>query len=835
MLEATGTVTALNSVDVRPQIAQRRSPRCTSAKASSSRPASCCSRSTRAPTRPTSPRRRRSSQKDQAALADAQRQLARSRELLAQNFISQGAVDTNQTLVDVAAGGGRADRAAIDAARVGLGYSRIVAPQRGPRRRDQRLPRQLRCRPSGTTLVTITQLDPIAVAFSLPQRDLADVLAALRGGGARGAARRCPTAARPLDRAAAVRRQRGRRGLRHGARSRPMFDNSDQRLWPGAFVNVAADGAHAEGRGRDAAGGDRAGRARQDRVRRRAPTTRWRSGRSRCCMRPAPTRWSAASSRGERVVVDGRQNLRPGSRVRRARRPTARGRRARAGAARRPRRRRRRRARRRPRRRSHEPVRTLHPPAGDDGAAERGDRARRRDRLRAASRSRRCRATTRRSSTSSPRCRARSPETMATSVALPLEKQFQTIPGLNVISSTSTLGSTSVTLEFDEGRDIDAAAVDVQAALLRAQRSLPQEMTVPPSYRKVNPADAPVLFIALTSPSLTPVGPERLRRAPDLADAVDARRRGAGQRSTARSASRCACACMPDALAARNISLDELTAALRAANANTPVGTLDGAAQTLTLQANRQLRNAAEFADLIVASRGGNPVRLRDVAAGRGQLRDGARPAASFNGETLDHAGGAAPARRQHRQGGRCDARRDARASARSCRSRCSITPVNDRSVSIRDALHDVTLTMMGTIALVVLVIFLFLRRFVATVIPTLSLPVSLIGAIALLWGARLQPGQHLAARPDAGGRPGGRRRDRDAREHHAPRRGGHGAVRGGAAGLARGRLHHHLDLDLAGRGVHPDLLHAGRDRPAVPRVRGGRRRWPSSSRRSSR
>ena len=121
-----------------------------------------------------------------------------------------------------------------------------------------------------------------------------------------------------------------------------------------------------------------------------------------------------------------------------------------------------------------------------------------------------------------------SPETMATSVALPLEKQFSTIPGLNIISSTNTLGSTSLTLEFDEGRNIDAAAVDVQAALLRAQRSLPQDMTTPPSYRKVNPADAPVLFIALTSPSMSAVGPERLRRAPDLAQPVDARRRGAG-------------------------------------------------------------------------------------------------------------------------------------------------------------------------------------------------------------------------------------------------------------------------------------------------------------------
>ena len=96
-----------------------------------------------------------------------------------------------------------------------------------------------------------------------------------------------------------------------------------------------------------------------------------------------------------------------------------------------------------------------------------------------------------------------SPETMATSVALPLEKQFATIPGLSIISSSNTLGSTSLTLEFDQNRNIDAAAVDVQAALLRAQRSLPQDMTSPPSYRKVNPADAPVLILAMTSPSLS--------------------------------------------------------------------------------------------------------------------------------------------------------------------------------------------------------------------------------------------------------------------------------------------------------------------------------------------
>ncbi|CAG1017231.1 hypothetical protein BURC_01864, partial [Burkholderiaceae bacterium] len=178
--------------------------------------------------------------------------------------------------------------------------------------------------------------------------------------------------------------------------------------------------------------------------------------------------------------------------------------------------------------------------------------------------------------------------------------------------------------------------------------------------------------------------------------------------------------------------LDELTAALRASNANTPVGTLQGPRQTLTLQANRQLRNAAEFADLIVANKNGNPVRLRDVAEVVDSF-ERVNTFASFNGESsitlavlrqpdantvkvVDAVMAALPGFQSQLP-----------ASVR-------MTPVNDRSRSIRESLHDVTLTMLGTIVLVVLVIFLFLRRFVATVIPTLSLPVSLIGAISLLW-----------------------------------------------------------------------------------------------------
>jgi HAE1 family hydrophobic/amphiphilic exporter-1 len=325
-----------------------------------------------------------------------------------------------------------------------------------------------------------------------------------------------------------------------------------------------------------------------------------------------------------------------------------------------------------------------------------------------------------------------SPETMATSVALQLEKQFQTIPGLNIISSTNTLGSTSVTLEFDEGRDIDAAAVDVQAALLRAQRQLPQDMTNPPSYRKVNPADAPVLLIALTSPSMNLsdlndfaehlISPT-LSTLPGVAQVnIFGQKRYAVRVRV-----------QPEALAARNIALDELTEALRAANVNTPVGTLEGPKQTLTLQANRQLRNAAEFAELIVSSRNGNPVRLREVA----QVEDSyetVKTYASYNGEpSITLAVLRQPDANTVKV---VDAVRAALPTFQAqLPQSVRMNMVNDRSVSVRESLHDVSLTMLGTIVLVVLVIFLFLRRFVATVIPTLSLPVSLVGAVALLWG----------------------------------------------------------------------------------------------------
>src|SRR5204862_3657210 len=276
--------------------------------------------------------------------------------------------------------------------------------------------------------------------------------------------------------------------------------------------------------------------------------------------------------------------------------------------------------------------------------------------------------------------------------------------GLNLISSTNTLGATSVTLEFDEGRDINIAALDVQAALLRASRALPQDMTTPPSYRKVNPADAPVLVIALTSPSLNLS--DLNDYAEHLLSPTIATLDGVAQVNIfgqKRFAVRVRV--LPEALTARNISLDELNAALRAANVNTPVGTLDGPKQTLTLQANKQLRNAAEFAELIISSRSGNTVRLRDVA----QVEDSfeiVKTSASLNGETSITL-----AILRQPDANTVKVVDSVRAALPKFQAQLPqsvrMTLVNDRSVSIREALHDVTLTMLGTVVLVVLVIFL--------------------------------------------------------------------------------------------------------------------------------
>ncbi|MGJ7493845.1 efflux RND transporter permease subunit [Variovorax sp. RT4R15] len=324
-----------------------------------------------------------------------------------------------------------------------------------------------------------------------------------------------------------------------------------------------------------------------------------------------------------------------------------------------------------------------------------------------------------------------SPDTMASSVALPLEKQFSTIPGLQTISSINTQGVTSLTLEFVSSRDIDAAAVDVQAALLRAQRQLPVELTQLPSYRKVNPADAPVLFIALQSDSMNPA--ELNDYAENLISPTLSTIEGVAQVAVfGRKAFAVRIKADANLLNARNITLDELANAVRLANANTPVGVLDGPRQTLTIQANEQMLKAADFARVIVGQRNGAPVRLDEVAAIEDSF-ESVKTASSYNGRTSITL---AVQRQPNANTVQVvDAVRALlpRFKAELPQS-VEINMVNDRSLSIREAVHDVQLTLIGTILLVVLVIFLFLHRLVATLIPAATIPISLIGAVALLY-----------------------------------------------------------------------------------------------------
>lgn len=324
-----------------------------------------------------------------------------------------------------------------------------------------------------------------------------------------------------------------------------------------------------------------------------------------------------------------------------------------------------------------------------------------------------------------------SPETMAASVATPLERQFSTIAGLEVMSSTSTLGNTSITLEFAQDRSIDSAAIDVQAALLRAQRAMPVEMTTPPAYRKVNPADAPIVFLSLTSPSMP------LSDVNNFADKLIAPTLSTlpgvaqvninGQKKFA-----VRIRVDAEALAARKLTLEDIAAALRGANANSPVGVLEGPRQTLTIQANRQLENAEAFARLIVATApGGGPVRLADVAIVEDSV-ESVKTASWVNGER----GITLSVLRQ--PGANTVATVDAIRAAlpgliAQMPGSVELKLRNDRARSIREAIHDVQVTLAFTMALVVGVIFLFLRKPSATIIPALSLPISLLGTVALM------------------------------------------------------------------------------------------------------
>jgi HAE1 family hydrophobic/amphiphilic exporter-1 len=324
-----------------------------------------------------------------------------------------------------------------------------------------------------------------------------------------------------------------------------------------------------------------------------------------------------------------------------------------------------------------------------------------------------------------------SPDTMANSVATPLIKQFSTIPSIQLMTSSSVQGSTSIVIQFDLSRDIDQAAADVQAAIARTLRQLPANMTTPPSYRKVNPADAPILILALQSdtmslPALDDFGEDII--SPALSQVE-----GVGQVqvfSAAKFAVRAEV--NPTALAALGIGIDQVTSAVAAANSIAPVGTLSGPSQTLAIQANNQMTDAKEFRQIIIATPNGKPVRLGDVSRVIDSVAN-TQTTSSYDGKPALVLG-------VFRQPGANTVDVVKRIKEMLPQFRENLGPAGnlavliDRSTSIVQAVDDVQLTLALTIGLVALVIFLFLRRLSATVIPVLAVPISLIATFAVMY-----------------------------------------------------------------------------------------------------
>ncbi len=341
-----------------------------------------------------------------------------------------------------------------------------------------------------------------------------------------------------------------------------------------------------------------------------------------------------------------------------------------------------------------------------------------------------------------------SPETMAASVATPLEQQFSSIAGIESMTSTSSLGSTSVTMQFTLDRSIDGAAQDVQSAIAAVQRRLPQDMPSPPSFRKSNPNDDSILLLALSSKTLA------LSEINELAETVLAQRistvDGVSQVNVF-GAQKYAVRVRvdPRALASRSIGIDEVRTALSTNNVNLPAGVIDGASKATTLLATGQLKDAAGFRNVIVTYRNGAAVRLGDVA----QVTDSVENEKSvswfdprfINGiEDPEFAAGTKETRAIvlsiQRQPGTntikvVDGIKELLPAFRAqLPATIDLEIVVDRSISIRDSVHDVKFTLVLAIILVVLVIFLFLRALSATIIPSIAMPIAIIGTFAVMY-----------------------------------------------------------------------------------------------------
>jgi len=323
-----------------------------------------------------------------------------------------------------------------------------------------------------------------------------------------------------------------------------------------------------------------------------------------------------------------------------------------------------------------------------------------------------------------------SPETMASSVATPLEKQFSTIAGIDNMTSTSQLGSTSITIQFTLDRDIDAAAQDVNAAISQTLRRLPLGI-LPPSYRKVNPADSPILYLALTSNTMPlsqldeygeTVMAQQISMTPGIAQVVVY----GAQKYAVR------VQLDPTSLANRGIGIEEVATAINAQNVSMPTGTLWGPNRALTVETNGQLQNAAQFRQIVVAYRDGAPVHLSELGRVLDDVENN-KTASWYNGER-------AVVLAVQRQPGTntvavAQGVKDLLATLRTqIPASVNVNILYDRSASIEASVDDVKSTLVLTLFLVIMVIFLFLRNISATVIPSLALPMSLVGTFAVMY-----------------------------------------------------------------------------------------------------
>ncbi|MGB7714130.1 MAG: efflux RND transporter permease subunit, partial [Pseudolabrys sp.] len=324
-----------------------------------------------------------------------------------------------------------------------------------------------------------------------------------------------------------------------------------------------------------------------------------------------------------------------------------------------------------------------------------------------------------------------SPETMASSVASPIERQLSTISGISSMNSSSSLGLAQITIQFDLGRNIDGAALDVQTALATSARLLPIEMTIPPSFRKVNPGDFPVLYIALRSDTLplstvddyaeTILAPQ-ISQLPGVAQVLVYGAQKFAVRVQVN----------PTEAAARNISLEDVRSVVAKANSSTPVGVLTGPKQSVTLAATSAMPHAEDYRDVVVAYRNGAPIKLNQIARVVDSVEN-EKIATWFNdGRAIVLAIQRQPDANTVQV---VDLVRQNLPTMRAqVPPSIQMEPLFDRSLSIRAAVIDVQETLAIAITLVIMVIFLFLRKVSATIIPALAVPVSLVGTFAAMY-----------------------------------------------------------------------------------------------------